>query len=158
MIRAIAAIDDRLGLATDQGIPWTIPADVAHFRAAIASADVLMGCATYLELTKPLDAGGNYVATRRAPALRDGFEAVPDVASFIAAHDRHLWIVGGAGLYASTLASTDELVLTRVEGDFNCTKFFPAFEDSFELVTDSAPPPVEGSPAIRFQTWRHRPG
>ncbi len=157
MIRAIAAVDDRLGLATDDGIPWTIPADVAHFRAAIASTDVLMGYATYLEMGRPMDAGMNYVATRRDPDLRQGFEQVADVTSFLASvQGRDLWVIGGAGLYASTLSATDELVLTRVDGDFHCTKFFPSFEGAFALEADTASP-VAAAPAYRFQTWRRKP-
>ncbi len=66
MIRAIGAIDDRLGLATDNGIPWHVPADVEHFRTSVASGDVLMGYATYEEFERPLPDCINFVATRRA--------------------------------------------------------------------------------------------
>jgi dihydrofolate reductase len=159
MIRAIAAVDDRLGLATDNGIPWTIPADVAHFREATAGADVLMGYATYQEFGEPKAGSVNYVATGRGAGLRDGFRAVGDVAGFLSGYDHaDLWIIGGAGLYASTLALTEELALTRVQGDFHCTKFFPPFEDTFELVADTVPPEVPGTPPIRFQTWRRTGG
>jgi dihydrofolate reductase len=159
VIRAIAAVDDRLGLATDDGIPWTIPADVAHFREATAGSDVLMGYATYQEFAKPMADSVNYVATGRGGELRDGFHAVDDVTGFLSGHvATDLWVIGGGGLFAGTLGLTEELVLTRVRGDFHCTKFFPSFEDSFELVTDTAPPDVPGTPAIRFQTWRRTGG
>jgi dihydrofolate reductase len=43
MIRSIAAVDDRLGISTDTGIPWKVPADVAHFRELTTGSNVVMG-------------------------------------------------------------------------------------------------------------------
>lgn len=155
MIRAIAAIDDRLGLATDTGIPWKVPADVSHFRASIAGSNVLMGYATYTELDSPLPEATNYVATKRGSSLRDGFIAVADVNSFLSdGSPDDIWVIGGATIYAITLPLVQELHLTRVAGDFGCTKFFPVFEPAFELTEDSAFPPIADIPAHRFQTWR----
>ncbi len=155
MIRSIAAIDSRLGLATDTGIPWHVPEDVVHFRSTIASSAVLMGYGTYREFVEPLPDSTNYVATRRGSVLRDGFVAVEDVRSFLTDElTGDLWVIGGALLYASTLPLVHELALTRVDGDFHCTKFFPQFEGMFGLVTDEAVPASEGVPDIRFQTWR----
>jgi dihydrofolate reductase len=155
MIRAIAAVDDRLGISTDKGIPWKIPADVAHFRAMTMSSNVLMGYATYMEFADPLPGRTNYVATTRTDNLRDGFLPVGDLSSFFD-HEgaRDLWIIGGAGLYAKTIDIVRELDLTRVAGDFGCTKFFPAFDTAFRLTSEEVPPAVEGTPAIRFQTWQ----
>ncbi len=154
MIRAIAAVDDRLGVGTDAGIPWSIPADVAHFRSATAATDVLMGYATYAEFAAPMEGRTNFVATRGG-TLRPGFEPVADATGFL--EDRgtvDLWVIGGAGLFAATLALTEELHLTRVAGDYSCTKFFPSFEADFRLVDDQPTPAVGDVPAFRFQTWR----
>ncbi len=159
MIRAIGAVDDRLGLGTDDGIPWKVPADVEHFRATVASSDVLMGYATYVEFEQPLPGGTNFVATRRGSTLRDGFVPVADLDSFLAERvDADLWIIGGAKVYAETLPAVGELSLTRVQGDFGCTKFFPPFESTFQLVSDEPSPPVVDTPNIRFQRWRRDAG
>jgi dihydrofolate reductase len=154
MIRDIAAMDDRLGLATDKGIPWHVPADVAHFRTLTTGSNVLMGYATYTEFENPMPGRTNYVATRGTTKLRDGFIPIGDVSSFLSELTDDLWIIGGAILYDVTLDAVQELVLTRVEGDFGCTKFFPPFDATFALVTDEPQPGVEGVPAVRFQTWR----
>jgi dihydrofolate reductase len=158
VIRSIAALDDCLGLATETGIPWHVPADVEHFRATIASADVLMGYATYREFERPLPGSTNFVLARVGSEIRDGFVPVADVASALApARAGELWIIGGAKVYRETLPSVEELYLTRVEGDFGCTKFFPPFESSFALAADIGFARVGDSPAYRFQTWRRRP-
>ncbi len=154
MIRAIAAVDDRLGIATDAGIPWKVPADVAHFRELTTGSSVLMGFATYAEFSAPMAGRTNYVATGRTETLRDGFIPVKDLSSFFSGLRGDLWIIGGATLYATTLDVVQEIALTRVAGDFGCTKFFPAFDTMFRLAADEVPPPVEGVPAIRFQRWQ----
>jgi dihydrofolate reductase len=150
-------MDDERGLATDTGIPWHIPADVAHFREMTASSKVLMGYATYTEFDGPMPGRTNYVATRRTTTLREGFIPVGDLPSFLAEQAADdLWVIGGAVVYTVTLDATEELELTRVHGNFGCTKFFPAFEDSFVLITDEAMPDEPDVPRIRFQTWRRR--
>jgi dihydrofolate reductase len=155
MIRSIAAVDDRLGISSDAGIPWNVPADVAHFRALTMSSNVLMGYGTYTEFASPMPGRTNYVATRRTEKLRDGFLPVSDLRTFFTDRfEGDLWIIGGAMLYATTLEEVEELALTRVTGDFGCTKFFPPFEGMFRLSAEEVPPPVEGVPAIRFQTWQ----
>jgi dihydrofolate reductase len=155
VIRAIAAFDDRLGLATDTGIPWHVPADVEHFRAMTASSRVLMGYATYSEFENPMPGRTNYVAMRRTAELRDGFIAVGEVHSFLSGNiENDLWIIGGAAIYAETLEAVQELAVTRIAGDFGCTKFFPAFETTFRLIAEEIPPTEDGTPPIRFQTWR----
>jgi len=159
MIRSIAALDECLGLATDSGIPWHVPADVEHFRTTIASSDVLMGYATYREFERPLPGGTNFVVARVGSDLRDGFVPVADLAPFLSqARAGHLWIIGGAKIYRDTLPSVEELHLPRVEGEFGCTKFFPPFESSFAMATDVGLARVGDTPAFRFQTWRRRPG
>jgi dihydrofolate reductase len=154
MIRAIAAVDDRLGIATDAGIPWKVPADVAHFRELTTGSNVVMGYATYAEFAGPMPGRTNYVATGRTAALRDGFHPVKDLHLFLSEFEGDLWIIGGATLYATTLDAVQEIALTRVAGDFGCTKFFPVFDTAFRLTAEDVPPVVEGVPAIRFQTWR----
>jgi dihydrofolate reductase len=94
------------------------------------------------------------VATNHAAKLRDGFLIADDVDAFLKGGDASdIWVIGGATLFASTLDSLQELYLTRVSGDFHCTKFFPAFDPAFHLETDTPSPMVEGTPAIRFQVW-----
>jgi len=155
MIRAIAAVDDKLGLSTETGIPWSVPADVAHFREMTTSSNVLMGYGTYVEFATPMAGRRNYVATRRMAPLRDGFVAVSDLPTFLSSDIAgDLWIIGGAMLYATTLESVQEIELTRVAGDYGCTKFFPAFDAHFRLTAEEVPPAVQGIPAVRFQSWQ----
>jgi dihydrofolate reductase len=154
MMRMIVAVDSAGGMATGDGIPWTLPTDQRFFSDQIAIGLILMGYTTYDEISEPLHGRTNYVATRRSVALREGFTAVPDAATFIAEHHGEMiQNIGGAGLFASTLHLADELVMTRIAADFRCTKFFPPFRDRFDLIAESDRI-VENDVTFTFQTWR----
>jgi dihydrofolate reductase len=158
MIRAIVAVDDERGMANDQGIPWQgrVPTDAAYFRDSVASGGViLMGHGTYDELSKPLAGGQNYVATRRAEPLREGFIAVADARAFLEQTGEDVWNIGGAALFAATLDLNDELYVTKLQGTFDCTKFFPPYEDMFELA-DESPPITEDGITYTFCVYRKR--
>ena len=158
MIRCIAAVDSKRGLANDYGMPWQgkIPTDVAHFREKTEGHAVLMGYVTYLEFAKPLKTRHNYVAAPPGtPPLRAGFEMVQDLVSFTNNYkdDIDLWIIGGGGVFAQTIQFANELYLTELEDDFHCTKFFPEYEKDFELVNKSAPI-SENDITFHFTIWK----
>lgn len=154
MMRMIAAIDSRRGIATDDGIPWTLPTDQRFFVDTTKDGAILMGYNTFREFKSPMHGRVNYVATRRSVPLGNGFVVVPDAAEFVCEHaDECIENIGGAELFRSTLALADELVLTRIDADFHCTKFFPPFEDRFVLASESEPVEENGV-RFRFQTWR----
>lgn len=155
MIRAIAAIDDKHGLATDTGIPWDLPADKAYARGKTKGGNILMGYNTYLELTKPTPDRHCYVVTDGQKPLREGFDVVTDLDAFMKNPPENLWLFGGAGLFAQTIDYADELYLTRVQGDFGCTKFFPSFENKFEM-TGRGEPQTENGITFHYEIWRRK--
>jgi dihydrofolate reductase len=156
MIRQIAAIDSQRGIATDSGIPWNLPGDTAYFREKTANGLIVMGRATYDEFASPLHGGENYVLSTTATPLRAGFQAIADLQELRAAHpDEDIWVIGGATVYRETIAEAEELLLTQVQKDFHCTKFFPPYEADFELDSQSAEHREAGL-TYRFQTWRSR--
>ena len=159
VIRLIAAIDQKRGLSTNTGIPWRLPGDIAHFRQLTADGAVLMGRTTYDEFAAPLPDRQNFVLTRSPDGLRAGFRGVDDLDAFLAnqAGSEKLWVIGGSAVYAQTIGHAEELSLTRVAGDFDCTKFFPPFESDFNLV-DQDESHRENGVAYRFETWRRPPG
>jgi dihydrofolate reductase len=155
VIRLIAAIDSRRGIATDNGIPWKIPADSAYFRRQTMAGLIVMGSATYREFAEPLHGRDNYVLTHSHDPLRPGFQPIGALADLPA--DRDVWVIGGAGVYAGTIDGADELYLTQVLGDFGCTKFFPPYEDRFELA-GREPDASDDGFTFRFERWKRRSG
>jgi dihydrofolate reductase len=154
MIRLIAAIDSRRGIATDSGIPWKLPGDTAYFHEKTATGVILMGWATYNEFATPLHDRENFVLTAESGPLRTGFRAVGGLDQLVAAHPgEDTWVIGGATVYAETIGEADELLLTQVVGDFHCTKFFPPYQPEFRLAAHGDDR-QEGAIAYRFETWQ----
>lgn len=154
MIRLIAAIDSRRGIATDSGIPWKLPGDTAYFREKTATGVILMGSATYQEFAAPLHGRENFVLSTHSGLLRTGFRAVGDLDQLVAEHpDEDIWVIGGATVYAETIDRAEELLLTQVVGDFHCTKFFPPYQPAFRLSAHGDNHQEDGT-TYRFETWR----
>jgi len=155
MIRLIAAVDSKLGIANDNGIPWQgrIPTDVAYFRDNTIGGTILMGYGMYIEMSKPLAGRTNVVASHKVNSLLPGFQLTSDARKFLADASIDIWVVGGAGLFAQTLDLADDLYLTRLESDFDCTKFFPEFMSKFELQSSTAPI-TENGIDFHFEIWR----
>ncbi len=154
MIRLIAAIDSRRGIATDSGIPWKLPGDTAYFHEKTATGVILMGRATYDEFAAPLHERENFVLTTDSGPLRSGFRATGSLDQLVADHpDEDIWVIGGATVYAESIAAAEELLLTQVVGDFHCTKFFPPYEAEFRLA-GRADDRRDGGITYRFETWQ----
>lgn len=155
-------------MADNHGIPWTgkIPSDVKYFREKTEGGTVLMGYATYLEFDQPLPNRRNLVATGKNQKLNIGFKSVNDAASFLQDYKDNskqagvmrgsdIWVIGGAGLFAGTINLADELYLTQLNGDYNCTKFFPEYDKDFELVSQTEPI-TENDITFSFQIWTRK--
>jgi dihydrofolate reductase len=154
VIRSIAAIDSRRGIATDSGIPWKLPGDTAYFREKTSSGLIVMGRATYDEFAAPLHDRENAVFSSTSARLRKGFAVVASLDQLTAAHPgEDVWVIGGATVYAKTLGQVQELLLTQVMGDFDCTKFFPPYHHAFRLESRSEEQ-QEGGVRYRFEIWR----
>lgn len=155
MIKFIVAIDEKQGMANEHGIPWQgkIPGDVHRFRELTEHGSVLMGYRTYEEFKKPLSNRHNYVLTNSSEPLREGFEPIQNLEEFIKDVVGDLWIIGGAAVFAQTLAFAEQLYVTQLHGDFKCTKFFPNFKDEFVL-KESSKPITENNISYSFEVWQ----
>jgi dihydrofolate reductase len=129
----IAAVSADGFISREQGVPWDLAADRAHFRRLTAGKCLLLGRRTFDEMLgwfrdhKPL------VLTRRP--LAAPWEGA-SVASAQAAVERataegeaELWVCGGASVYAAALPLASEVILTRVAQDLGAGVAFPKLEE-----------------------------
>jgi dihydrofolate reductase len=114
-------------------LPWHLPEDLAHFRAATQGRPVIMGRKTWHSLParfRPLPGRRNIVVTRQPHWHDEGAEAAHslDAALAQAADAPRICVIGGAELYAAALPRADELLLTEIDRDFDGDAHFPAFD------------------------------
>jgi dihydrofolate reductase len=148
MIRLIAAIDHKRGLARHGRIPWNIPEDEQYFtdQTKRYGGNVLTGATTFKKTYHgPLKDRQNFILTHDSTPI-PGVTLVHDLDKFLKDfRDGDLWIAGGAGVFAESIKSADELYLTHIEDDFSCDQFFPEYKQNFKLAEQSEPHEQNGS-------------
>lgn len=119
---AVVAASDNNVIGRGNGLPWHLPADLAHFKRLTMGRPMLMGRRTWEAIGRPLPGRRSLVLSRRAFCAA-GAETVHSLeeARRLVAGEPELMIVGGAELYRLALPETDRIHLTRVhcviEGD-----------------------------------------
>lgn len=131
-------------IGADNGIPWRLPEDMAHFKATTLGHPVVMGRKTWDSLParfRPLAGRRNIVVTRDPAWAAEGAEragsidaalelaaaAQPDAAAPAAA----CWVIGGGEVYRAALAHAVMLSVTEVDtqvvGDTHAPELDPAW-------------------------------
>lgn len=153
-IRCIAAIDSERGFATEEGIPWKLPSDHKYYLDNVRGNIVLMGYQTYLNHDYKIHKREEYVLTSRDEQLRDGFIAVNSLEKFLKNQQEDIWVLGGQSLFEQVVPQADELYLTQINGDFDCTRHFPAYKHLFRIAWESSLQ-SENSIDFTYQIWQN---
>ncbi len=164
MVSIIAAMaEGNRAIGLRGGLPWRLPADLAHFRRLTMGHAVIMGRVTW----EPIAERG--LPGRRVIVLSRGDPgAVPGTASDVsvvgsleaalglAEPDHEIFIAGGAAVYRQALAAdlVDRMYLTLVEAEVSGDAFFPEYDaGDWEVVAEQHHPADAENPfAMRFQT------
>lgn len=133
MIKLIAAIDAKRGIAKHGIMPWYIPEDEEYFTTQTKSAGgvVLMGQRTFEAIGKALEGRHNFVLSHDKHEAA-GVTFIHDLDEFLSSQSGDIWVIGGADIFDQTLSRADQLYLTKIQADFNCDRFFPAYEGAFQ--------------------------
>ncbi len=153
MINIIVAVDSKMGIADEHGLPWSVEADKKYYRDKIKDSNILMGRGVYDELQEPPSSKKNYVLTH-LENLREGFAKIDKIEDIIK-NNNDLWVIGGEKVYQQMLDYTDKVYLTRIYGDFKCTKFFPEFENDFYLSSSTDNENEDGT-SFRFEIYNRK--
>lgn len=145
MIRFIAAIDRKRGIAKHGYLPWYIPEDEKFFtdQTKTYGGHVLTGGVTFRNTYKgrPLKDRHNYILTHDPRPIK-GATVVNDLKKFLAEWgDKDLWVSGGAQVFEEIMQAgkADELYLTLIDADFGCDQFLPEYEKDYKLIEQSEP-------------------
>jgi len=129
-------------IGKDYPLPWHLPEDLAHFKQTTLGQPVVMGRKTWESLPpkfRPLPGRTNIVVTRQtdwqavgavvAHSLEEAMQHCPDEA--------HVWVIGGAEVYAQAMPLASRAVVTEIDADFEGDAFAPTFDSRWQETTRS---------------------
>lgn len=140
MISIIVAMDKNQLIGkndSSNGIPWNNKEDLKHFKETTINQTICMGYTTYKAIGRPLPKRHNIVV------CYDYFDdervevrtSLIDVINEYKTNHKDLFITGGASIYKQALPYVDQLLISRIPGDFTGETYFPDFSEyGFKLV------------------------
>ena len=131
MLSLIAALTQRRVIGYQHKMPWHLPADLQHFKKITLGKTVIMGHNTFKSIGQPLPGRRNVVLTRTKDLTIPGCEIFNDLEELLStlATEDEAFIIGGAHLYAQTLARVDRMYLTMIEADVLGDTYFPVWDE-----------------------------
>jgi dihydrofolate reductase len=139
-------------------LPWRCPEDLKHFKALTMGHHMIMGRKTFDSIGKPLPGRTTVVVTRDRNLKIEGCLVAHSLQDAIklCAKDSETFIVGGADIYAQSLALADTLYITEIQQDVEGDAHFPEVDQdrwseiSREVHKQEIPQPLE----YHFVTYR----
>ncbi len=125
----IVATDANNGIGIANTLPWHLPEDLAHFKRTTSGHAIIMGRKTFESIGRPLPNRRNIVITRNPDWQHQGVEAATSIPAALAllneTTNEEAFIIGGAEIYAASLALCNHLIVTEIDKTFDCDAFFP---------------------------------
>lgn len=138
----VAAVAENGVIGLDGDIPWSLPEDLRHFRAATLDNTVVMGRRTFESIGHPLPYRTNIVVTRQPDWTAAGVFVAGSVKGAIAiAQDfaGDIMVIGGAQVYVAAMEHADQQILTEVHQRPTGDTYYPVFERSAWVETKREP-------------------
>lgn len=146
----IAAVDLTGGFGKDGKIPWDYPEDFRWFQSQTKGNICVMGKTTYLEINEKIGEKGkeSVLPDRKcfvvSSTLRQedvpNATVIPDIYAVDALLDdedvtKTVFYIGGEQVFSQALSRADRVVLTVINQEFDCDRFFPttALEKLFRV-------------------------
>lgn len=165
-IRIIVAHDRCRGIGKNGGIPWNIPEDLKRFRHITNGNIVVMGRKTYESIPlkfRPLPNRFNIIMSSVATTTNTTSDTYPNLfycnsVDSVKKQIKSIWdthgrkdvdIIGGTEIYKQWFNDVSILEVTEVDGDHNCDREFPFYEECFERVWESQWYPQ----GFRYSRW-----
>ena len=119
-------------IGRDGALPWSLPADLKHFRTLTTGHHVVMGRKTHASIGRALPGRTNLVLTRHPELVAPGCRAVATLDEALAiaraAGETECFVIGGAGVYARALPRARRIHLTEVHAALDGDVRFPPFD------------------------------
>jgi len=132
IVALVVAIAGDGVIGRDGALPWSLPADLKHFRTLTTGHHVVMGRKTHASIGRALPGRTNLVLTRHPEQVAPGCHPVAtlDEALRVArdAGETTCFVIGGAGVYAQALPLAQRIHLTEVHAAVDGDVRFPELD------------------------------
>lgn len=135
MITIVAAVNNRGVIGRDNGLPWSNPEDLEHFKKLTLGKTLVMGRKTFDSIGRPLPGRKTVVLTRDTNWSHPGVEAAQswdEVFQKVGGED--LIVAGGGAIYEQALEFADRVLLSVIDDWTEGDVYFPGLSDVWELV------------------------
>lgn len=134
-IALVVAVASNGVIGRDGDLPWRLPDELKYFKRLTVGHTLIMGRKTFDSIGRPLPRRRTIVLTRNpdfkaegidtARNLDEALEMATEAGPSPPIDQPHLFIVGGASVYADALPLAGHLFLTRVHTTLPGDVFFP---------------------------------
>ncbi len=159
-ISIIVAMAENRVIGRQGGLPWHLPADLAHFKSLTMGRPMIMGRRTWESLPGLLPGRMHIIVTRCKDYKADGCIVVhsPEQALAVVGEASEAMVIGGAALYEEMLPQAHRIYLTLVHTKASGDVRFPSFDlsDWIELERCDHPPDDRHSHAFSFIVLKRR--
>jgi len=147
-----------IGRAND--LPWSLPADLKHFKALTTGHTIIFGRKTYQSVGRPLPNRRIIVVTRATAYTPGGVDIAHSLEEAFAkaSGETEVFVGGGQEIYRAALPRATRVYLTQVRADIEGDVYFPALDGSeWTLSQSEHHEPDERNPfAYSFEVWDRR--
>jgi dihydrofolate reductase len=136
----IAAMAENRVIGKGNALPWSLKADMAHFKELTFGWPCVMGRKTWESLpVRPLPGRLNIVVSgtmrETGPDVKV-FSSLPAAIEHCSAYSK-IFICGGASIYREALPLADRIELTLIRQNYGGDAFFPEIDAARWTQTDS---------------------
>ena len=141
MLKILVAFDENRVIGKNNSLIWHLPADLKRFKTLTTGHVIIMGRKTFESIGKPLPNRTTIVISRQADLQIEGAIIAHSVeeailkAKSITRED--IFIVGGAEIYALSLALADQILVTQLHDIFDGDAYFPEIPSESWEVTEN---------------------
>lgn len=123
----IVAMASNRTIGLNKKMPWHLSADLKKFKKITMDHPIIMGRKTFESIGRPLPGRQNIIISRNPDYQQEGCQVFNNLDNALqsCAENDEVFVIGGATLYAATLARADKLYITEIQQGFDGDTWFP---------------------------------
>jgi dihydrofolate reductase len=128
-ITLVAAMARNRVIGLRGGMPWHLPAELAHFKVTTMGKSLVMGRKTWDSIGRALPGRQNIIVTRNARFEAHGCDIANSLReAFDMATSSEVMVIGGGSLYELALPQASRMVLTHIDSEAEGDTWFPQWD------------------------------